>query len=110
MREIRTSGSMSGDGKRDHDAPGVQSTRARPRLYPLEGKARRILFEAGLGGPNRELAIGDLETGEWSVLGRGAYPVYSTSGHVLYQTNRYESGLWAMPVIAGAKIDHMAAV
>ena len=34
MREIRKSGSMSGDGKRDHDAPGVQSTRARPRLYP----------------------------------------------------------------------------
>ena len=34
MREIRTSGSMSGDGKRDQYAPGVQSTRARPRLYP----------------------------------------------------------------------------
>ena len=34
MREIRTSGSMSGDGKRDHDASGVKSTRARPRLYP----------------------------------------------------------------------------
>ena len=31
---IGQSGSMSGDGKRDHDAPGVQSTRARPRLYP----------------------------------------------------------------------------
>ena len=34
MREIRKSGSMSGDGKRDQDAPGVRSTRARPRLYP----------------------------------------------------------------------------
>ena len=33
MREIRTSGSMSGDGKRDQYACGVQSTRARPRLY-----------------------------------------------------------------------------
>ncbi len=40
MREIRTSGSMSGDGKRDHDAPGVQSTRARPRLYPGGEKCR----------------------------------------------------------------------
>ena len=40
MREIRTSGSMSGAGKRDHGAPGVQSTRARPRLYP-NGEARR---------------------------------------------------------------------
>ena len=34
MREIRTSGSMSGDGKRDQHAAGVQSTRPRPRLYP----------------------------------------------------------------------------
>ena len=41
MREIRTSGSMSGDGKRDHDAPGVQSTRARPRLYPIRGNGVR---------------------------------------------------------------------
>ena len=41
MREIRTSGSMSGDGKRDHDAPGVQSTRARPRLYP-RGEAKCV--------------------------------------------------------------------
>ncbi len=45
MREIRTSGSMSGDGKRDHDAPGVQSTRARPRLYP-RGEAKCV------GGPS----------------------------------------------------------
>ncbi len=41
MREIRTSGSMSGDGKRDQDAPGVQSTRARPRLYP-RGQANGV--------------------------------------------------------------------
>ena len=31
------------------------------------------------------------------MLGRGAYPVYSASGHILYQTNRYESGLWVLP-------------
>ena len=39
MREIRTSGSMSGDEKRDQYACGVQSTRARPRLYP-RGEAK----------------------------------------------------------------------
>ena len=39
MREIRKSASMSGDGKRDHDAPGLQSTRARSRLYP-RGEAK----------------------------------------------------------------------
>ena len=68
-----------------------------PHFLPLEGKGRPILFEAGLGEPNRELAVGDPETGEWRVLGRGAYPVYSASGHILYQTNRYESGLWVLP-------------
>ena len=34
MREIRKSASMSEDGKRDHDAPGIQRTRARSRLCP----------------------------------------------------------------------------
>ena len=41
MREIRTSGSMSGDGKRDQYACGVQSTRARPRLYHGDPHAYR---------------------------------------------------------------------
>ena len=50
MREIRTSGSMSGDGKRDHDASGVKSTRARPRLYPGgEAKCVRGLSVRGTG-------------------------------------------------------------
>ncbi len=50
MREIRTSGSMSGDGKRDHDAPGVQSTRARPRLYRrnFSGILEAILFHPAI--------------------------------------------------------------
>ena len=50
MREIRTSGSMSGDGKRDHDACGVKSTRARPRLYPgVEAKCMRGPSVRGAG-------------------------------------------------------------
>ena len=50
MREIRTSGSMSGDGKRDHDASGVKSTRARPRLYPgVEAKCMRGPSVRGAG-------------------------------------------------------------
>ncbi len=50
MREIRKSGSMSGDGKRDQDAPGVRSTRARPRLYPPgEAQCVRGLSVRGTG-------------------------------------------------------------
>jgi hypothetical protein len=39
----------------------------------------------------------NLESGEREILGNGAFPVYSPSGHLLFQTNRYQSGLWAQP-------------
>ena len=69
MREIRTSGSMSGDGKRDHDAPGVQSTRARPRLYP-RGEAKCV------GGPSvrdaRRLTSGGVLDSTLSKASNGA--------------------------------------
>ena len=67
-----------------------------PHFLPLQAAARGIFFE--LGGPsNRDIAVKNLETGEWEVLAEGAYPVYSPSGHILYQTNRYQSGLWVLP-------------
>ena len=44
-----------------------------------------------------DIAVKNLETGEWELLAQGAFPVYSPSGHIVYQTNRYESGLWALP-------------
>ena len=67
-----------------------------PHLLPLQAAARSIIFD--LGAPSdRDIAVKNLETGEWEVLAEGAYPVYSPSGHILYQTNRYQSGLWALP-------------
>ena len=67
-----------------------------PHLLPLQAGARGIIFD--LGGPSdRDIAVKNLETGEWEVLTEGAYPVYSPSGHILYQTNRYQGGLWALP-------------
>ena len=80
---------------------GTARSLSNPRFLPLEGKVRAILFEAGLSQSNREVAVGDPETGKWTLLTRGAYPVYSASGHILYQTNRYESGLWALPFSSG---------
>ena len=65
MREIRTSGSMSGDGKRDQNAPGVQNTSAFPRLY-RRGAAKcvrgsslrgaRRLTSGGVGDPTLSTA------------------------------------------------------
>ena len=67
-----------------------------PHLLPLQTAAHSIIFD--LGAPSdRDIAVKNLETGEWEVLAEGAYPVYSPSGHILYQTNRYQSGLWALP-------------
>ena len=67
-----------------------------PHFLPLQAAARGIIYD--LGAPSdRDVAVKNLETGEWEVVAEGAYPVYSPSGHILYQTNRYQSGLRALP-------------
>ncbi len=74
------------------DEVGITS----PHFLPAQAAARSIIFD--LGAPSdRDIAVKNLETGEKQVLVEGAYPVYSPSGHILYQTNRYQSGLWALP-------------
>ena len=72
--------------------PGVTS----PHFLPVEAGAEALVFDVG-DPTHRVLAVRNLETGEWEALGAGAYPIYSPSGHILYQTNRYETGLWALP-------------
>ena len=67
-----------------------------PHFLPSQAAARSIIFDVG-GPSDRDIAVKNLETGEWEVLVEGAYPVYSASGHIVYQTNRYQSGLWALP-------------
>ena len=67
-----------------------------PHFLPSQAAARSIIFDVG-GPSNRSIAVKNLETDEWAVLAEGAYPVYSPSGHILYQTNRYQGGLWALP-------------
>ena len=46
---------------------------------------------------NQEIAVKNLENGQFSVLTAGAFPIYSPSGHIVYQTNVSEAGLWALP-------------
>ncbi len=67
-----------------------------PHFLPLEAAARSMIFDLG-DATNREIVVKNLATGEQEVLGKGAYPVYSPSGHIVFQTNRYESSLWALP-------------
>jgi Tol biopolymer transport system component len=68
----------------------------RPHFLPLGAADGSILFD--LGSPTeQEFAVKNLVTGETRLLATGAYPVYSPSGHILYQTSPREPGLWALP-------------
>jgi Tol biopolymer transport system component/tRNA A-37 threonylcarbamoyl transferase component Bud32 len=67
-----------------------------PNFLPPEAGARSILFEVG-SYTDREIVVKNLETGERRVLAEGAFPVYSPSGHILYQTAPFSPGLWALP-------------
>ena len=67
-----------------------------PHFLPLQAGAPSIVFGVG-GRTELDIAVKNLETGEWELLAEGAFPVYSPSGHIVYQTNPRESGLWALP-------------
>ena len=69
---------------------------SRPHFLPLQAGARSIVFVVS-SRTEGDIAVKNLETGEWELLAEGAFPVYSPSGHIVYQTDRYESGLWALP-------------
>ncbi len=50
------------------------------------------------GSPsNTEIVLKNLETGERSSFGTGVFPRYSSTGHIVYQTNDRDGGLWALP-------------
>ena len=72
------------------------SSNHQPYFLPSESGARRIVYEVG-SSSDREIVVKNLETGEREVLAEGAFPVYSPSGHILYQTTALSPGLWALP-------------
>ena len=43
------------------------------------------------------MMVQNLETGQRELLGSGAAPVYSKSGHLLYATSPASNDLWALP-------------
>ena len=67
----------------------------RPRFLPAKASARGIVF--GLGSlTDREIVVKNLETGEFSILAKGSHPVFSPTGHILYQRDVRRGGLWAL--------------
>ena len=67
-----------------------------PSFLPEEAAARAIVFTVGTAN-DQEIAVKNLENGQFSVLATGAFPIYAPSGHIVYQTNVLEAGLWALP-------------
>ncbi len=45
----------------------------------------------------RDIYLKNLETGELNKLAEGGRPLYSSTGHILYQTAPLSGGLWALP-------------
>ncbi len=67
-----------------------------PAFLPEDAGVRAIIFTVGTVN-DQEIAVKNLENGQFSVLATGAFPIYAPSGHIVYQTNVLEAGLWALP-------------
>ena len=66
-----------------------------PYLLPLEAGRVPLVFSRRM---EDRIVLRDLTTGEQEALTTGAFPVYSASGHIVYQTRYVRDGLWALPV------------
>ena len=65
-------------------------------FLPNQGVNRGLLFTRG-SPSNSEIVVLDLESGRQDLLAPGYWPVYSPTGHIVYQS---ESALWALPFSA----------
>ena len=68
--------------------------RTYPHFLPAEAGARSVLLQAGYRQGRRDIVLKNLVTGDSLILTEGDSPVYSPSGHIVYQS---QGGLWALP-------------
>ena len=69
-----------------------------PFFLPATGGSRGLIYAYGPGSNDRKLGVIDLETGERRELVPGTAPVYSASGHLIYQDSfEPDAGLRAAP-------------
>ena len=68
----------------------------RPHFLPSEAAPRVLLFAFGTRTAPT-MMVQDLETGRREILGPGALPFYSPSGHIVYQAAGLTYDLWALP-------------
>ena len=68
-----------------------------PHFLPNQGGSRGLLFARGESPRSAEIVVLDLESGRQDALAPGIRPVYSPTGHIVYQS---ENALWALPFSA----------
>ncbi len=67
-----------------------------PHFLPSEAGARVLVFTFG-SATEQTMMVQNLETGQRELLGPGAVPFYSPSGHLVYQSGLQTYDLWALP-------------
>jgi Tol biopolymer transport system component len=67
-----------------------------PQYLPTSDGSRVAVAAKG-DRSGQMLELIDLTTGRTQTLREGAYPAWSASGHILFQTTTQASGLWALP-------------
>ena len=67
-----------------------------PRFLPPEAGDRVLVFAFG-DQIDLTMMAQDLDTGRREILGPGAFPFYSPSGHIVYQPSPLITDLWALP-------------
>jgi serine/threonine-protein kinase len=72
-----------------------------PHFLPTSGDRQALLFFEG-GTEASTILLYDLDSGDTRMIGKGAFPVYSSSEHILYQTSQTEHGIWALPFSLGS--------
>ena len=67
-----------------------------PHFLPSQAGTRVLVFAFGSASATT-MVVQDLETGQKELLGPGALPFYSPSGHIVYQSAPSTHDLWALP-------------
>ena len=68
-----------------------------PQFLPREAATPAVVFFKATASGNSEIVLKNLKTGERFSFGAGAFPRYSSTGHIVYEASRRERGLWALP-------------
>ncbi len=80
----------------DSPSGSLRGVVVNPHFLPPQAGSRVLVFAFSSGGAGT-LAVQDLQTGDREILGSGADPFYSPSGHLVYQSSLLEHDLWALP-------------